>query len=112
MKAKLLIGILFLLFSASLYAQNDLLGYKPRQIKFKQPFQPLLVPSLSSPSYAFVLGEDRSISPQTCVYKSPVHHTAFFCKMEVKTQNTLGIMIKVHAGDYDKYTTGTEQPQP
>lgn len=41
---------------------------------------------------------------QSFVFKSPIHYTAFFCKMEVKTSNALGIMIKVHAGDYDGYT--------
>lgn len=112
MKRASFLLILFLLTGSYSYTQTDLLGYKPRQIQFQKPFQPLLIPSVSSPSYAFVLGEDRSFTTQTCVYKSPVHHTAFFCKMEVKTQNAFGIMIKVHAGDYDKYTTGTDQPQP
>lgn len=43
---------------------------------------------------------------QSIVFKSPVHYEAFFCKMEVKSANKLGIMIKVHAGDYDNYTSG------
>jgi hypothetical protein len=87
------------------------ISYTPRKLHLAAP-QPVFLPSVTSPSYVFVLGNNETPPPATCVLKSPVHYTAFFCKMEVKTQQTLGIMIKVHAGDYDRYTTGTEQPQP
>ncbi len=40
----------------------------------------------------------------------PVHYKAFFCNFEQQTQKKLGIMIKVHAGDYDNYTK--EIPKP
>ena len=40
------------------------------------------------------------------VISSPIHYTSLFCKMEVENANVLGIMIKVHAGDYDKYMSG------
>jgi|GEM_PF-2989886 len=32
-----------------------------------------------------------------------VHYPAFFCQMELKSAMRLGVMVKIHAGDYDAY---------
>jgi len=36
-------------------------------------------------------------------FGSFVHYPAFFCQMELKSANRLGVMVKIHAGDYDAY---------
>ena len=33
-----------------------------------------------------------------------VHYPAFFCRMELKAVKHFGVWIKVHAGDYDRYS--------
>jgi hypothetical protein len=102
---------LLLVLAVGLQGAMAQITYTPRKLHLEAPKQ-VFLPSVTSPSYVFVLGAGNTQPPSTCVLKSPVHYTAFFCKMEVKTQQTLGIMVKVHAGDYDTYTTGTDQPQP
>jgi hypothetical protein len=36
-------------------------------------------------------------------FGSFVHYPAFFCQMELKSANRLGVMVKIHAGNYDSY---------
>ena len=44
-----------------------------------------------------------SASPSHTSFGSFVHYPAFFCQMELKSANRLGVMVKIHAGDYDAY---------
>lgn len=62
------------------------------------------VPSLGSSPVVFKSFSQYSPTFTLSIFKSPVHHTAFFCKMEMKAVNRLGIWVKIHAGDYDTYT--------
>ncbi|MES2629582.1 MAG: hypothetical protein V4616_11490 [Bacteroidota bacterium] len=36
----------------------------------------------------------------------PVKYSAFFCNLELKSLKSLGIMVKIHAGEYDRYFIG------
>lgn len=40
---------------------------------------------------------------ESTYFGGPVFYDAFFCRMEVKTAKSLGIMLKIHAGEYDSY---------
>lgn len=100
----ILVGFMSIMFSmASINAQTILISYKPRQIHFDR----LSTPKLWHEQGNFSLmatSEGLGAQPFSVIYKSPVHYTAFFCKMEVNSMNSLGIMIKLHAGDYDNYS--------
>ena len=41
--------------------------------------------------------------PSMMVLKTPIKHTAFFCRMEDVSQKRLGVMIQFHVGDYNSY---------
>ncbi len=105
MKWRLILpGLIVIMCSmASINAQTVLISYKPRQIHFEQLSTPKLWHEQGNYSLMGA-SEGLGTQPFSVIYKSPVHYTAFFCKMEVKTMNSLGIMIKVHAGDYDNYS--------
>ena len=105
MKWRLIVaGFMGIMFSmASINAQTMLISYKPRQIHFEQLSTSKLWHEQGNVSL-MATSNGLSAQPFSVIYKSPVHYTAFFCKMEVKSMNSLGIMIKVHAGDYDNYS--------
>lgn len=44
------------------------------------------------------------LAPQGGLVDEKVKYDAFFCNLELKSFKKLGVMVKIHAGDYDKYT--------
>jgi hypothetical protein len=97
----LLFGCLFI---PALSAQTLQIKYEPRKIDFPDPANVVFKPYKNITTgifniYTFPCGRGESPS----VFKTPVCYSAFFCKMEVETQKAFGIMLKVHAGDYDSY---------
>jgi hypothetical protein len=101
-----------LFFSVSLlHSQSFFVGFQPRQLKFAEPSPVFYISSQYGKKPGLAYMPSYTVSTEPLVLKSPVHYTAFFCKMEVKTANALGIMIKVHAGDYDVYTGGNNAPR-
>lgn len=109
---KLSIMIAFMFDFSNAFSQSDALNFELSPFQFNQVQTNFFPASFNfkqtkASFHPSTLGTSRSI-----VFKSPVHYEAFFCKMEVKSANKLGIMIKVHAGDYDSYTSGTDQLRP
>lgn len=102
---KLIGTLLLVLFSTIgvLGAQNVRINYESRKIDFPEPGKTLCFSHGSSSGYFLdnLPNSFGGIAP--LVMHIPVCYTAFFCKMEVVTQKSLGIIIKVHAGDYDSY---------
>ena len=97
------IFILSIFFSSSLLAQN-------KEPKF-QISESFIVKS--HPAYRLpVIAADRSMltNAQNPFENSSFHlpqsvkFPAFFCQMELKSVDRFNFWIKVHAGDYDKYS--------
>ena len=97
------IFILAILFSSSLLAQDN-------SPKFQIP-ESFIVKS--RPAFILpVIGVDRSLltNPQKHFENTNFHlpqsvkFPAFFCRMELKSVDHCNFWIKVHAGDYDKYS--------
>ncbi len=100
-----------LIWAAFASAQTNLLDFQPKQLKFPERSYGFVISS-TTPSLMGVSCKSPKETQSISVLKSPVCYTAFFCKMEVKTAKAFGIMIKVHAGDYDAYTGGYRNPRP
>jgi hypothetical protein len=105
MKGFWIILIVFLLgLSGSLSAQTVQINYEPRKIDFPDPVNVVFNSFRHCPSDIFdIYNFPCGTKERSMVFKTPVCYTAFFCKMEVTTQKAFGIMLKVHAGDYDSY---------
>lgn len=54
-------------------------------------------------------GPERAASKP---FGSYVHYDAFFCRMERHTLARTGVWVKIHAGDYDRYTRGSAAQSP
>lgn len=57
--------------------------------------------SVHAPS---LIAVHRSVAQNVHSFGSYVHYPAIFCQMEQKSVNRLGVMIQVHAGDYNSYS--------
>ena len=104
-KAIIAIGVTILLCSA-LFAQTNTCKFEVSSFQLNQQAKNFFIPALIFQPICYRFSAYQTEITYPLVFKSPVHYTAFFCKMEVKTANTLGIMIKLHAGDYDGYIGG------
>lgn len=92
-----------LLGSIVVHAQTVQIRYEPRKVDFPEPSYSVFVPGNYQSTPGFRIISNYAEDNKSVVFKTPVCYTAFFCKMEVTTQKAMGIMIKVHAGDYDSY---------
>ena len=82
------------------HGQNILPQYPPFSIQKKKPvavFNPPLM------GYTQPILPIHSVLRQLSPMGSYVHYPALFCTMEQKSAHTLGVFVKVHAGDYDTY---------
>ncbi len=95
LKISVLISMLTLFISVS-FAQSNLSKYA-----FDKPTMMRSV--FTSSLYSFNHTMPHIIGKPLPVLAN-FHYTAFFCKMELKALNHLGIWVKVHAGDYDIYS--------
>lgn len=107
----LFIGILMCISSVS-FAQTSILNLKTAIFQLKRTESSFFIPTSNIHSTSFKFTTPLQQENRPLVFKSPTHYTAFFCKMELKTLNALGIMIKVHAGDYDGYIGGCGYLRP
>ncbi len=82
-------------FTSASFAQSNLSKYT-----FYKPV--IISPIYTSSLYSFY---HQSITNSNPLPKlTNFHYSAFFCKMELKALDHLGIWVKLHAGDYDNYT--------
>jgi len=89
---------------SSLQAQTVQINFEPRVIDFPQPVNVVYSLKKTPPYQIFdIFYAQVGETDVPIVLRTPVCYTAFFCKMEVTTQKAFGIMLKVHAGDYDSY---------
>ena len=87
-----------------LSAQTVHISYESRKVDFPDPVNVVFKPYKNPPYEIFDIFYNIGAEvQQPMVLRTPVCYTAFFCKMEVTTQRAFGIMLKVHAGDYDSY---------
>jgi hypothetical protein len=101
MRLLILIGLFTFLSVPSLRAQ-DPDGFSCMRSYFRKQKMEFFIPSLSNVQYfqsSFLVSKHQP----SIVYESPVQHHAFFCRMEDLSIKKFGIMIQVHAGDYNSY---------
>lgn len=91
MRLKIFIG--FILVGSGLLAQDPPRVSFPTRLP-KQSFQ-----------LDLLARSDSSISSSRLGYMptGQVRYGTFFCDMELKSVKKFGVMIKIHAGEYDKY---------
>jgi hypothetical protein len=101
MKMKKIFLFFIVVFTGSfLFAQTPVLKFQPLNFSPAKQFHfmnsaaanPNLVLSSPNPDHL-----PASFDPA-------IHFPAFFCRMELKAVEHFGIWIKVHAGDYDRYS--------
>ncbi len=84
------------------FAQTGALKFKALQfntVNIPFPFSGNLKNSASADVISFF-----SETHAPAMVDPVVHYPAFFCRMELKSVDQLGIWIKIHAGDYDTYS--------
>lgn len=95
---RILFAIFAFVISTAIFAQSDPL--QPRALQFPSTPYPNHFNTPSINTFSLITSGTHSLAP----IDPAVHYPAFFCRMELKTMNHLGIWIKVHAGDYDTYS--------
>lgn len=104
MKRWFLFSIWVLLgFAASLQAQTIVVQVPARELKLSTPVYKFFLPAKKWDKVWHQTPLSTNSPNSLLIFKSPIQHTAIFCRLEDLTLKQFGIMIQVHMGDYNSY---------
>jgi len=83
---------------STIKAQPISIDYPKRILDLEEPERYFSISGFNASTFSMLKSSYNAAS--VIVFKSPVKHVAFFCRMEDATVKKFGVMIQVHAGDY------------